>query len=88
MTSCSANVGKQVLSDVCCWASAQVPDGFILKENRHDSLPLDDFFSGKQINGNSKKSLEKAGYLGYLGSRGCNSYVVSLIRRQELHSRW
>lgn len=45
-------------------ASAEVPDGFILEKNRYDSLPLDDFFLGKQISENSKKSLEKADYLG------------------------
>lgn len=66
MISCSANVGESFFSNIQRWTSAQVPDGFILENNRYDCLPLDDFFSGKQINANSKKSLEKAGYLGYL----------------------
>ena len=46
--------------------SDQLPDGFILEDNRYDCLPLDDFFSGMQISGNSMKSLKKAGYFGYL----------------------
>ena len=46
--------------------SDQLPDGFILEDNSYDCLPLDDFFSGMQISGNSMKSLKKAGYLGYL----------------------
>ena len=46
--------------------SDQLLDGFILKDNRYDCLPLDDFFSGTQISGSSMKSLEEAGYLGYL----------------------
>jgi hypothetical protein len=39
-------------------------DGFILDENQWDTLPLDDFFDGHQLQGNKKKILENLGYLG------------------------
>lgn len=64
MISCFASVRESYLPHIWRWISAEVPDGFILENNRYDCLPLDDFFSGKQINENSKKSLEKSGYLG------------------------